>query len=176
MRHPEVVHDVWEQRTEDDHLRPERERSGPQGEETDRTLTAQLDGRLRGAPEMTDCPSFHRRELGLFPVRHELWEGFIFVNLDGRVEPLAPRLEPLRKQLAEFRLAEWVTVASRDYGEMPWDWKVAQDNGDCYHHIGLHRKSVEWLWPMKTIPISERTCIWCSSTRTTGSLPHRIRR
>src|SRR5439155_18962333 len=31
------------------------------------------------------------------------------------------------------------------------DWNVAQDNGDCYHHVGLHRKSVEWLWPMKTI-------------------------
>jgi phenylpropionate dioxygenase-like ring-hydroxylating dioxygenase large terminal subunit len=110
-----------------------------------------MDGRLRGAPEMTGSPCFDRGELGLFRIRHETWEGFVFVNLDGRAEPLAPRIEPLRQQLAEFRLSEWLTVASRDYGELEWDWKVGQDNGDCYHHIGLHRKSVEAMWPMKTV-------------------------
>ncbi len=113
--------------------------------------TYELDGRLRGAPEMTDAVSFRRSERGLVPIRHEVWEGFVFVNLDGRAEPLGPRLEPLREDLKEFRLSEWVTVASRDYGELPFDWKVAQDNGDCYHHIGLHRKSVHWLWPIQLI-------------------------
>ncbi|MGD9764468.1 MAG: aromatic ring-hydroxylating dioxygenase subunit alpha [Candidatus Binatia bacterium] len=113
--------------------------------------TYELDGRLRGAPEMTDSVSFRRNERGLIPIRHEVWEGFVFVNLDGRAEPLAPRLEPLLEELKEFRLSECVTVASRDYGEQPWDWKVAQDNGDCYHHIGLHRKTAQWLWPIQKI-------------------------
>jgi len=110
-----------------------------------------LDGTLRSAPDMSDCPSYSPAELSLVEIRFELWQGFVFVNLDGRAEPLGPQLVELEREIAEYRLSEWRTVWSRDYGEMPWDWKVMQDNGDCYHHIGLHRQTLLEMWPLRLI-------------------------
>src|SRR5256714_2808722 len=42
-----------------------------------------LDGRLIGAPHMDDVPEFDKADYSLKPVNLEIWEGFIFVNLDG---------------------------------------------------------------------------------------------
>jgi phenylpropionate dioxygenase-like ring-hydroxylating dioxygenase large terminal subunit len=111
----------------------------------------ELNGALRSAPDMRDAPSYDKASLGLFPVRFEIWQGFIFVNLSGDAEPLAPRLTAIDAAIAEFRLSEWKTVWSRDYGVVEWDWKVMQDNGDCYHHVGLHRTTLFDLWPTRLI-------------------------
>lgn len=110
-----------------------------------------MDGSLRSAPQMKDSPSYDRSTLGLKEVRHEIWQGFVFINLDGQAEPLAPRLTNLDEEIKEYRLSEWKTVWTRDYGEMPWDWKVMQDNGDCYHHIGLHRETLYDTFPNSLI-------------------------
>lgn len=110
-----------------------------------------LDGQLRSAPEMADCPSYSPDELSLVRVRHEVWQGFVFVNLKGGAEPLGPHLAELEAEIAEYNLKDWLTVWSKDYGEMPWDWKVMQDNGDCYHHIGLHRQTLLEMWPLRLI-------------------------
>src|SRR6185295_17604930 len=40
-----------------------------------------LDGRLVGAPHMDEVPEFDRTQFSLRPVKLDLWEGFIFVNL-----------------------------------------------------------------------------------------------
>jgi phenylpropionate dioxygenase-like ring-hydroxylating dioxygenase large terminal subunit len=110
-----------------------------------------LDGSLRSAPQMKDSPCFESSQLGLQEIRFEVWQGFVFVNLDGKAEPLGPRLVDLDAEIKEYNLAEWKTVWTRDYGVMPWDWKVMQDNGDCYHHIGLHRNTLYDLWPNSLI-------------------------
>jgi phenylpropionate dioxygenase-like ring-hydroxylating dioxygenase large terminal subunit len=83
----------------------------------------------------------------LFEIRHEIWQGFVFINLDGKAEPLAQRLVPLDQEIKEFRLSEWKLVRSRNYGECPWDWKVFMDNGECYHHIGAHKDTFEIDFP-----------------------------
>ena len=105
--------------------------------------TYELDGRLRGATEMHRTPHFEAGEVRLAQIRHEVWQGFVFVNLDGRADALAPRLAPLDEAIAEYELESWVTVRSLDFGEQPWDWKVMMDNGEVYHHLGLHRHTVE---------------------------------
>jgi hypothetical protein len=87
------------------------------------------------------------------------------VNLDGRAAPLAPRLVPLEKEIREFKLAHWRVVKTEDYGIVPWDWKVFQDNGDCYHHIGIHRDTFQKDYPGLTAWDSPNnghyTLIWC---------------
>jgi phenylpropionate dioxygenase-like ring-hydroxylating dioxygenase large terminal subunit len=127
--------------------------------------TYNLDGTLRGAPAMEATPDFDKRDVRLPAFRHEVWQGFVYVNLDGRAEPLAPRLEPLEREIREFRLAEWRVVKSQDYGELPWDWKVFQDNGDCYHHIGIHRDTFERDYPglgaWDSPNNGHYTLIWC---------------
>lgn len=110
----------------------------------------ELDGRLRAAPEMKGAPGFDKSSIRLPEVRHEVWEGFVFVNLSGTADPLAERLAPLEPYIREYDLPSWKVVATRDWGELPWDWKVFQDNGDCYHHMGLHKESVEPTWPAST--------------------------
>ena len=103
----------------------------------------ELDGRLRRATEMHRTPGFDENRIRLPEFRHEIWQGFVFVNLSGRAEPLAPRLTPIDEEIAEYELSSWVTVRTLDFGERPWDWKVMMDNGDVYHHLGLHQTTVE---------------------------------
>ena len=105
--------------------------------------TYELDGSLRGAPEMQRTPHFKPEEVRLPEIAHEVWQGFVFVNLDGRAEALSPRLAPVEEAIAEYALESWVTVRTLDFGEQPWDWKVMMDNGEVYHHLGLHRHTVE---------------------------------
>lgn len=107
----------------------------------------ELDGRLRSAPDMKGAPSFDKSSRGLTEVRHEVWEGFVFVNLSGTAKPLAERLTPLTEALKEYELSGWRWVKTYDEGECQYDWKVFQDNGDGYHNMGLHKNTIEELWP-----------------------------
>ena len=111
--------------------------------------TYELDGSLRKAPEMEGTPGFSPESIRLPEIRHEIWQGFVYVNLDGEAEPLGPRLEPLDEAIAEYELSSWVTVRSLDFGERPWDWKIMMDNGEVYHHLGLHKNTVESRSPGK---------------------------
>lgn len=111
--------------------------------------TFSLDGRLRAAPEMDRTPGFDKGEFGLAKLRHEVWEGFVFVNMDGTATSTADSWSPLSTQLAEYGLSDWVVVDSRDWGESAWDWKVFMDNGECYHHLGLHDDTLEPFLPAR---------------------------
>ena len=96
---------------------------------------------------MDGHPSFRKDAVALPAVRHEVWNGFVYVNLSGTAAPLAERLAPVAPRLAAYGLDRWVTVRSVDCGEYPWDWKVMQDNGECYHHLGLHTETFETNYP-----------------------------
>ena len=54
--------------------------------------TYELDGRLRHAPEMDKTPGFETIKVRLPEVRHEVWEGFVFVNVSGDAPALADSL------------------------------------------------------------------------------------
>ena len=53
-----------------------------------------LEGQLIGAPEMTRTTGFDTKSVRLPSLAVELWQGFIFVNLDSSADPapLAPKL------------------------------------------------------------------------------------
>ncbi len=112
--------------------------------------TYNLDGRLRSAPFMKRTPGFNDSEVVLPRIRHEVWEGFIYVNLDGQAESTATLWSDLSTQLRSYALAEWKVVSTIDWGRCPWDWKVFMDNGECYHHLGAHRRTLEPLLPTRT--------------------------
>lgn len=107
-----------------------------------------LDGRLVGAPEMQGSTCFDADELCLPQLAHEVWNGFVFVNLDGNAPPLAPRLTKLDAYLANYELDDYRTVERTDWGRCAWDWKVMIDNFmECYHHLGPHRESLQDEFP-----------------------------
>jgi phenylpropionate dioxygenase-like ring-hydroxylating dioxygenase large terminal subunit len=106
-----------------------------------------LDGELLGAPLMNDVEGFDRRENCLPRIRHEVWHGFVFVNLDGTAEPLAPRLARLETYLENYDLDGYRSVDVTNW-DCPWDWKIMVDNFmECYHHLGPHRNSLEDEFP-----------------------------
>ncbi len=109
--------------------------------------TYRLDGRLLAAPEMDRHPAFRKDEIALPRIRHEVWHGFVYSNLDGRASALAGRLTEVEPFVAGYELERWVTATTIDCGEYPWDWKVMQDNGECYHHLGLHGDTFEVNYP-----------------------------
>ncbi len=114
-----------------------------------------LDGRLRASPGMERHPAFEAASERLEELAFEIWQGFVYVNLDGRAPPLAGRLESFDRTLAGYRLDTWVTARTLEFGEVPWDWKVMQDNGECYHHAGLHPETFQVVFP------GERTGTTC---------------
>ena len=130
--------------------------------------TYELDGKLRGAVEMNNSPGFDPRQIALPIIRHEVWQGFVYINLDGKAQPLGPQLLQVDEQIAEFELASWEVARSIDCGEYPWDWKVMQDNGECYHHVGAHLETFEPNYPARgTITHCDGPTIiqWCPSRK-----------
>ena len=111
--------------------------------------TYATDGRLLGAPLMDGAEGFDPASCRLPEYTSELWEGFLFVNLDGRAAPLGPALAPLSEMLARYRMAELVAVESAVF-DSPWNWKVLVDNFmEAYHHIAIHRDTLEPIFPAR---------------------------
>lgn len=111
--------------------------------------TYNLDGRLAGAPHMSESSGFERSAIRLHEFRTETWAGFVFVNLDGQAEPLGPRLSRLTERLARFPLDSLVTVREKRF-DCDWNWKLMVENFvECYHHLGSHRESVEPWFPAR---------------------------
>jgi phenylpropionate dioxygenase-like ring-hydroxylating dioxygenase large terminal subunit len=107
------------------------------------------DGRLRAAPEMDSTPGFDKDDYPLTPFRHEVWEGFIYVNLDSNAPPTSELWGPLSTQLSEYGLADWVVASSTAWGESGWVWKVFIDYGECFLHIGIHQDTLEPFMPAR---------------------------
>ncbi len=79
--------------------------------------TYKADGTLIGAPQMENSKAFDKSNCGLPQFKTEVWQDFLFVNLDGKAAPLAPRL----------------------------DWFLPHINN--YHHLGRHHQFVgEEVW------------------------------
>lgn len=109
--------------------------------------TYALDGQLIGAPEMERAEGFDIKDCRLPEARLEIWEGFIFVNLDADATALAPQIATLTAKLAPYRLGEMRTAAILDY-ESDWNWKVMVENGvESYHHLGIHPDTLQPYFP-----------------------------
>ncbi len=104
--------------------------------------TYNLDGELIGAPEMNPVlPLAELKKQAFLPVlRSEIWNGFIFVNMDGRAKPLAPRLKRLTKEIENHHMGEMLGTPNFDFPEYDWNWKYMQENAiEPYHTWYLHR-------------------------------------
>lgn len=102
-----------------------------------------LDGRLLSAPAMNGSEIFDVSELALQHFAIDVWEGWIFVNLDPHAAPLAARMAPLSALVADDGLAGMRVVNSQVFPS-PWNWKVLVENfSESYHHIGPHAESLQ---------------------------------
>ena len=103
--------------------------------------TYELDGRLRGAPNMKVVEGFSRDDICLTAVPTENFCGFLFVNLDPDAKPMDEWFPGVRAELAahvpqidRLRPLEWVEIPEA------CNWKVSVENySECYHCTLNHR-------------------------------------
>lgn len=102
-----------------------------------------LNGRLIGAPRMGSAEELNhlRKTVRLPAVKHEIWHGFVFVNLDAGAAPLAPSLAKLEPFWAHYEEADLVAVPPVPADKtLPWNWKLHFENfTDAYHPEFVHR-------------------------------------
>ena len=98
-----------------------------------------LDGSLLGAPAMERAVGFDKADHGLPRLRTELWQGFVFCNLDPDAQPLGPSLAKIDAMLENYNLPGTVTREGKTLPGLQWNWKVMMENfNDPYHASRLH--------------------------------------
>lgn len=107
------------------------------------------DGALVGAPLMKGQPGYDPACLGLPAFRSELWNGFLFVNLDGAAAPLGPRLAGLDALVANYRMTERHHLFSRE-DRWATNWKCLAENFlEGYHLSVTHRTTLHPITPTR---------------------------
>ncbi|WP_420546756.1 aromatic ring-hydroxylating oxygenase subunit alpha [Curvivirga sp.] len=107
-----------------------------------------LEGQLINAPLMT-AENFSLDEHRLKEIKSEIWQGFIYVNLDGNAEPLSPRLTELDKILTNYHTDEMI---HHFVEEDIWDanWKALVENFmEGYHLSFVHPGTLRPITPTK---------------------------
>ncbi len=103
-----------------------------------------LDGSLRGAPQMDQAQGFDRKRCHLHGFLVEVWQGFIFMSFDPETEPLGPQLRGVDEILAPHKVSERRYFDSGLSFELDYDWKTSLDIfTESYHSQGVHRTSLE---------------------------------
>ncbi len=105
------------------------------------------DGSLAKAPLMAKAPAFRAEDCGLPAFATEIWQDFIFVNLDGNAAPLAPRCDPFLPHIKNYhhpgRHHQYVA-------EEIWqtNWKCLVENFmEGYHLSAAHLKTLHPITP-----------------------------
>lgn len=125
------------------------------------------DGALKGVPEFEGVCNFDRSKNGLLPVRAELWENFVFVNLDPQAKPLREFLGGLTSLVEPLHLSDLRFFERRIY-TLQCNWKVYVDNylDGGYHVPHLHKGLNSVLeYKQYTIENFEHYCVQSSPVR-----------
>jgi choline monooxygenase len=123
-----------------------------------------LDGSLKGMPEFEGVENFERLQNGLVPVRVEIWECFVFINLDPHAASLHEFLGGLVKRVARLAIRKLHYFDRRTYN-IHCNWKVFVDNylDGGYHVPHLHKGLNSVLdYKQYTIENEDRYCLQSS--------------
>jgi phenylpropionate dioxygenase-like ring-hydroxylating dioxygenase large terminal subunit len=94
---------------------------------------------------------FDKTSCGLPPVKVEIWNGFIYVNIDADAPALAPQLEPLGSLIKPFHMERMQTL---HHGREIWNanWKILTENFlESYHLDMVHARTLAPLVPHDTL-------------------------
>jgi Rieske 2Fe-2S family protein len=104
-----------------------------------------LDGRLIGAPLMSEVAGFNKSAYPLHAVELAEWEGFLLLNLSRQPVPFEKAYVPLIGRFSAWGLPR-LSVVKRIIYHVKANWKlIVQNYSECYHcplvHPDLARKS-----------------------------------
>ena len=100
------------------------------------------DGALKATPFWDGTANSRKRPIdaagnGLVPVRSGVWNHVVFVNLDGRAEPLETWLAPMTAELAHLDV-QGLELGHRLDWKFKANWKLVMENWEVYHHVWVH--------------------------------------
>ncbi len=135
------------------------------------------DGALKGMVEFEGVCNFDRTANGLVAVRMDVWENFIFVNLDGKAAPLPEFLGKVSELVAPLQLTEKFHYFDRRIYTLNCNWKVYVDNYlDGGYHVPHAHKGLSSVveYTKYTIENLERACLQSSPLDSSGALESSI--
>lgn len=98
----------------------------------------ELNGQLRSKRSMPS--DFDQLKYGLKPVRADVFEGMIFINLDSQAKSFSEALAPMLSALKIYGL-ENTKVACQKTFTVDANWKLAIENFmECYHCMPAHKE------------------------------------
>jgi len=107
--------------------------------------TYNLDGKLRGAPAMSQNEGFCKGHYRLPQVRCEEWLGWVFVSLDPNAETVAHQLAEVSEMISAYDMTNY---SESFYEEHVWNtnWKVLAENFmESYHLPVCHAGTIGGL-------------------------------
>ncbi len=112
-----------------------------------------LAGELQSTPNIGgigigDAPGIEKSELGLIAVRADVWNGVIFVNLDGAALGLHQSLAPVNARLRALDFSQLKSgTLTRDI-DLGANWKIFVEGGiEDYHLPYVHTKTLSGYAP-----------------------------
>jgi choline monooxygenase len=123
------------------------------------------DGALKGMVEFEGVCNFDRAKNGLVPIRVDVWENFVFVNLDGRALPLREFLGKAPELVAPLELTKKLHYFDRRIYTLNCNWKVYVDNYlDGGYHVPHAHKGLSSVieYTKYTIDNFDRVCLQSS--------------
>jgi choline monooxygenase len=124
-----------------------------------------IDGILKGMVEFDGVCNFDRADNGLVPLRFDVWENFVFVNLDGQAAPLQEFLGAVPDLVAPLELTKKLHYFDRRIYPLNCNWKVYVDNYlDGGYHVPHAHKGLSSVieYTKYTIENFERACLQSS--------------
>jgi choline monooxygenase len=98
--------------------------------------TYRSDGSLRGVPHFNQVELFDKKDFGLRPVRVELWQGLVFVNLDDGAAALSVKMAGISERIAPIDVTG-MRYHTRTVDLIQCNWKVYADNYLEGYHIPI---------------------------------------
>lgn len=131
-----------------------------------------LSGGLRNAPLMKD-PRVSAETCSLPEFRSEIWQGFLYVNLDDEAAPLSPRLGKLDAYLERYETPDFRFVQAFEE-EWKTNWKCLFENFmEAYHVSVVHPDTLGPYTPTalsrKSVSDDAFTTYYANYAETAGS-------
>lgn len=96
-----------------------------------------IDGSVHTVVEPGDwqgCPHMTNADLALKPIRLDTWQGWIFINFDGKAAPLAQYMAPIPERIDPYEIERW-RYRWHKAVVVKCNWKVALEAFNEFYHV-----------------------------------------
>jgi choline monooxygenase len=124
-----------------------------------------IDGALKGMVEFDGVCNFDRASHGLVPIRVDVWENLVFINLDPHAASLQEFLGSVPPIVAPLEITKKLKYFDRRIYTLNCNWKVYVDNYlDGGYHVPHAHKGLSSVieYTKYTIENFERACLQSS--------------